>query len=366
MQGANSIIKSIWSVPKKPLAPGAWLWWFWLFFIHDENTKKTGKCRQIMILWSVKNDPDIKCNSLSITGAKNIVPNGENSILDGAAAAWYFDREKMHDDIVLERSEMLLDAHNCSLTAPGKTPSSFYLENGNFITKIKTRDIEFNLVSKKTDPHEAVGPVYGRLPIGPFEIEGTRLEILELSGTEKREGGKSTPIRGTSYFQKILLAAPPPQWYWGLYHFQDGSFATYMNVYIGRAALSANLFGEPNLKKPMLGFKEDIYVYHAPSKRFFEGHKLNVVPSKSTAPGCWEHSFTGGGEGFTVEGEAEGYAHSCWTFVKNIGVLPAKSTFKYNEYPSVLKKLQLNLSTGEKIILENGWGNMENSWGFII
>lgn len=366
MEYQEQIVRKIWTAPEK-LNPGAWLWWFWLFFIHDNETQKTGKCRQIMILWSVKNDPDIKCNHLPITGARNIVREKGQTLLDGAAAAWYFDGEQMHDNIVLERSVMPLDSDACALLAPGSTPSSYALDGPEHITKIKTPEIEFTLRAVQTDKNPHVGPVYGRTPM-PFgmEIEGTRIEIAELGGTEKEKGKAAKKISGTAYFQKILLAAPPPQWYWGIFHFPDGSYATYMNSYLGRATLSDNMWGKPNLKRPTLGVSEDIFVYHKPSGRFFEGHSLKLVPSRAKERRCWKHSFSGGGKGFSVEGEAEGYAHSSWTFEKNIGKVPIKSKFVYNEYPSVMKRIKIIPTDGKPILLENGWGNMENSWGFII
>ena len=215
--------------------------------------------------------------------------------------------------------------------------------------------------------------------MGGMEIEGTRIEIMELSGWEKIGGASKTGkksqkshlkrIEGTAYFQKILLAAPPPQWYWGIYHFEDGSFATYMQVYAGRAALAHNLLGKPNLRTPSVSIKQDILIYHAPSGRVFEGNRLVVEPKRSDTPDCWVHKITGGGAGFELSGEAEGYAHACWTFQKSIGALPIRSTFKYNEYPAVMKRLEIKLGGadgGKSIVLKNGVGNMENSWGFLI
>ena len=363
-------VSAIFKPPAKPLARGAWLWWFWLFFIHDENTKKSGKCRQIMILWSVKNDADIVCNGMRIKSSK-ITPAGKNYALDGAAAAWYYDGKRMREgaQFVLEKSKMILRPEAMELEAPGGTPSSFSLVNGDYVTKIRADDIEFELRAKKTDPHPAVGPTYGHTPLmGSMEIEGTRLEILELNGWEKKSNGNKTRIEGTAYFQKILLAAPPPQWYWGLYHFDDGSFATYMLAYAGRAALAHNLLGAPELRSPTLSIKQDILVYHAPSGQVYEGSRLALKPSRSAVKECWKHVFAGGGKDFEVKGEAEGYAHACWTFSKNIGNLPLRSTFKYNEYPAVMKRLEIvPLGKGRKtIVLENGVGNMENSWGFLI
>ncbi|MFA6214396.1 MAG: hypothetical protein WC717_03915 [Candidatus Micrarchaeia archaeon] len=363
----EEILQSIWQPPQEWKTPGAWLWWFWLFFIHDENTKKTGKCRQIMILWSIKNDPDITCNSLNIRVQRQLeMLAGGACRLNGAAAAWYFDGKGMHEDFVLEASRMSLDPSRRRLFAPGRAPSSFFMRGGDFVTRIKSGEHEFELVARQEDMHPAVGPTHGstHLPAGMM-VEGTRIETLALSGTESH-GGKKSALAGTAYFQKILLAAPPPQWYWGLYHFSDGSFFTYMVPYAGRAMLADNAWEGARLKTPTLPLKQDVFLYHAPSRRTFVGSRLGVVPSRIGKTGNYVHALAGGGDGFDISATARAYSHACWSFSKKIGALPARSTFRYNEYPSVLESLELTTKDGERISLKNGWGNMENSWGFII
>ncbi|MCX6769413.1 MAG: hypothetical protein NT051_01900 [Candidatus Micrarchaeota archaeon] len=362
----DSLVKSIWTPPAKWSLSGAWLWWFWIFFIHDKDTKKTGKCRQLMILWSIKNDKRIKCNSLEIRTQKQLEAKGDGKwSLNGAAAAWYFDNKQMHDDFVLERSEMSLDSSSSSLIAPGKTPSSFSLEGEEYITKIKAGGKEFEFRATQADRHLAVGPNYGKTEF-PFGIglEGTRIERLMLTGTETDAKG-ARKISGTAYFQKILVAMPPPPWYWGLYHFSDGSFFTYMLPYAGRSLLADNLWKGAGLKSPTLSLKQDIFLYHAPSGKVFEGNQL-TVKTKRESNGLWSHEITGKGKGFEIKAVARAYSHSCWSFEKNIGFLPMRSTFKYNEYPSVLESLVLKTKDGKEISLKNGWGNMENAWGIII
>ena len=366
-QGRDGLIRSIWQPPQEWKTDGAWLWWFWLFFIHDENTVKTGKCRQLMILWSIKKDDEIKCNSLDIRQPSQLETRADGTYrLNGAAAAWYFDGKRMHEDFVLETSAMSLDPRRCSLTAPGRTPSSFSMRGSDFVTRIKSGETEFEFVAKQSDMHPAVGPTHGatQLPAGMM-IEGTRIETLELSGVETHNG-KKRALSGTAYFQKILLAAPPPQWYWGLYHFSDGSFFTYMVPYAGRAALADNAWKGARLRKPSLPIKEDVFLYHAPSNRVFEGSRLSVTPAQIGNTGNWQHELVGGGADFTISATARAYSHACWSFRKKIGILPARSNFRYNEYPAVLESLKLTTKGGECISLSNGWGNMENSWGFII
>ncbi|MFA6328270.1 MAG: hypothetical protein WCY41_02410 [Candidatus Micrarchaeia archaeon] len=369
MAGGNreEILQSIWQPPQEWKQDGAWLWWFWIFFIHDENTKKTGKCRQLMILWSIKKDGEIKCNSLDIRIPRQLEARSDGTYsLNGAAAAWYFDGEKMHDDFVLETSCMTLDPRSRSLVAPGKTPSSFSQRGEDFITRIKSGGIEFEFVARQTDLHTAVGPNYGdtQFPAG-MRIEGTRIETMSLSGTEAHNGSKRA-LSGTAYFQKILLAAPPPPWYWGLYHFSDGSFFTYMVPYAGRSMLADNAWAGARLKKPSFPLKQDVFLYHAPSKRVFDGHCLSVTPSQIGETDTWQHEMKGSGSDFEITATARAYSHACWSFRKKIGALPLRSSFKYNEYPSVLESLELTTNSGEVIRLKNGWGNMENAWGFII
>lgn len=375
----SKILERIWRPPARPLASGAWLWWFWLFFIHDNNTKNTGRCRQLMVLWSVKNDSRIRCNDLDLRLGPPIVANPGGWELDGAAAAWYYDGRNMHDDFVLHPSKMQLHARQCRLDAP---PSSrFEMQGRTFVTRIRGPKTEFEFRALQADSHPAVGPTHGRTAFcGTLEVEGTRIERLELGGWEKHPGQKKRAIHGTAYFQKILLAAPPPAWYWGLYHFDDGSFATYMQVYAGRSTLFDNLWPHGHLRPPRLSLKEDLLIYHAPSRRVFEGRWLRVRPSPLPSPaadsspsasahppsGLWRHDFSGGGRGFVASGQADSYAHACWSFNKRIGRLPVRSTFKYNEYPSLLRRLVVHPHGENPIVLENGWGNMENSWGFIV
>jgi hypothetical protein len=366
----EGLIRGIWAPPSSWKVPGAWYWWFWLFFIHDEDTAKTGKCRQLMILWSIKKDNRISCNSLDIQIPIQIEQTGPlDWKLNGAAAAWYYDGLKMHDDFVLEKSEMTLDGKRLRLIAPGQTPSSFCMDNNDFVTKIKTKaasdSFDFEFRARQEDLHPVVGPVHGytKLPMG-MAVEGTMIERFVLSGTEACNG-KTRDIHGTAYFQKILVAAPPPQWYWGMYHFLDGSILAFMVTYAGRATLADNAWKGAGLKKPTLPVNQDIMLYHAPSGRVFKSKDVSLIP-KNEGNHLWSHAIHGKGKDFEIDAHARAYSHSCWKFVKPIGPLPTKSTFKYNEYPAVLERLELRLADGEKIELKNGWGNMENSWGFLL
>jgi hypothetical protein len=91
-----------------------------------------------------------------------------------------------------------------------------------------------------------------------------------------------------------------------------------------------------------------------------------VVPHQIGKTENYTHELSGKGADFTILATARAYSHACWSFRKKIGRLPARSNFRYNEYPAVLESLEIKTGKGEVITLKNGWGNMENSWGFII
>ncbi len=361
----EQVLSSIWKTGEK-LPRGAWLWWFWIFFIHDKHTVQTGVCRQLMILWSVKNDPDINCNGLDIRVQKQITKMGEGKwLLDGAAAAWYFDGSHMRENFVLERSPIELDSNRRSITAHGMAPSEFFEKDGEYFVRINSDGKKFEFRAKQVDENPAVGPNFGAtsLPLG-MRIEGTRIEVLKLGGHEEDEKGRRE-ISGTAYFQKILLAVPPPQWYWGIYHFPDGSYFTFMQPYFGRAMIAGNWGKKPLLKRPSVPINPEMFFYHAPSGKTYHSGDIHVKPGELYGR-LWRHTIESRGDGFSLSAVAEGYSHACWTFTKWISSLPLKSKFHYNEYPAVLKKLTLKFKDGKEIIYENGWGNMENSWGFLI
>jgi hypothetical protein len=283
-------------------------------------------------------------------------------VLDGAAASWYFDGKNMHENFVLERSAIRLDAQSRRLTSPGVASSEFYEEDGKYHVKISAKGRRFDFVASQEDKNPEVGPVYGKTsyPFG-MKVEGTRIEIMKLSGHEESEHGRKS-LSGTAYFQKILLAAPPPPWYWGMYHFADGSFFTFMQAYLGSALFAKT--DMPKLKSPHLPISSEMIFYHAPSGKAYRANKVRIVPQEMYGR-LWRHNIEARGEDFSLTAIAEAYSHACWLFEKYISSSPLKSKFYYNEYPAAIKTLRIRTADGV-LEYENGTGNMENSWGLML
>ncbi|MBR9706863.1 MAG: hypothetical protein GOV15_00310, partial [Candidatus Diapherotrites archaeon] len=239
---------------------GNWLWWFWLFFIENPETKKE---EQLMILWSTKNDKEINCNELTFTPVNHRTENGKD-VLDGATAVWYYDGDKMHENYILERSDVVLDAKNHSLESKSENPTVFKINGNDLFVEINKGDTTLTFNSKLNDEHALSKPVYSKHHFlggkGMYEI--IRMNKLDLTGSIKH-AGKTVPIKGTSYFQKVLVNAPAvPSWYWGLYHFTDGSVLTYFDVHVSQYVLTGG-------HGKLLPLKSDAYFFNKKTNKTY-------------------------------------------------------------------------------------------------
>lgn len=355
-------IKKIWTLDVNEIKPGGWFWWFWLFFI--DNPKNPSKPIQLMILWSIKKDKLIYCNDLAVSFDENHKVEENKREFNGTVAAWYFDGDKMHDNYLLENCKFILNSKKLELIADGKTSSSFSFENGVFRVSIVKDGVRIIFDSKEIknvplNPERNIKNIAG----GLMNLHSTTMNNFSLSG-KIIEGGREREVEGTSYFQKILINAPPPSWYWGLFHFPDGSYLTYLDTYVGRATLKDNITNI-TLKKPTKSLTQDVNIFDAEKQKKYHFKKMSIKPIRVGEN--WVHHVVGWDDKHTVELEVETYSHACWKFRKKVAFLPLWSHFKYNEYPSLLKRMTLkNKLTGEEKEFGQAIGNVEQSWGIII
>ncbi|MBN2095445.1 MAG: hypothetical protein JW727_05335 [Candidatus Aenigmarchaeota archaeon] len=352
-----SAIKKIWKLNTRIINPGGWFWWFWLFFI--DNPKNPEKPGQLMILWSIKKDKLIYCNNLPITYDTSHQDKKKRSFC-GTVAAWYFDGNKMHDDYLLENCPFTLDEGKLVLKAEGKTNSSFLFKDGKFIVDIERGGKKMHFVAKESKKAPLlVGDNVANFFGGSMSVHSMYMNHLSLGGSI---GGRK--ISGSAYFQKILVNAPPPCWYWGIFQYKDGSHLKYFNTYAGRAILKDNLI-DPQLKTPSASITQDLNFFDA--KRGLSEHfkNLTIVPKRSGKN--WVHEIIGENEEYTIEVLAKTYSHSCWHFRKNVSFLPLMSNFKYNEYPAMIQKVKLkNKKTREELLYGKAVGNIEQAWGLLL
>ena len=327
------IEQKVFAIQKEPMPRGAWWWWFWLFFFDNPNNPATP--RQLMILWSTKNVREIECNNLTIKLNHHPV---DRSNLDGAVAAWYFDGETMHHNFILEQCS--IQVSDRVLSSNSRTPTYFSINETENTVKIGD---DFEFIAKAGNSHDFTMPSYhSHTYLGNMGYSIIRLNHLNLSGRLKNK-----PIQGSAYFQRVFVTAPAIPWYWGIFHFENGSVLTYFKPYLlGRA-----------VKKEISFFDGD---------KLHEFTDLNVTASGGTIPT------------FTVSGENEheaitfivnSYAHSSWAFRRKIlGII--SNNLIYNEYPAIISDLKLaNKKTGETIIaadLGRSVGNAEHTTGLLL
>ena len=330
--GPVSLMGKVFDIRDAPMPRGAWWWWFWLFFF--DNPSNPAKPRQLMILWSTKNEREIDCNGMKIESGVS----QDRRMLHGAVASWYFDGERMHHNFLLERCDM--DVTDKRLSARSDTPTSFAVEGNRNVVRIGD---DFEFVANSGDRHAFAKPTYhSHTYFGNKGYSLLRCNRLDLSG---RVEGR--PIRGSAYFQRVFVNAPSPSWYWGIFHFEKGGILTYFNPH---------LLGK--------SVKKDVSFFDGREVHEFTGMEVNRTGGDLPA---FEVSGAGGDE--RIRFVVNPYSHSSWTFRKKAwGIIPNRLV--YNEYPAVISLLELaNRKTGKRIVLEDlgrAVGNAEHTTGLLL
>jgi hypothetical protein len=324
--------EKVFDIKDEPMPDGAWWWWFWLFFF--DNPKNPQKPRQLMILWSAKNTPEIDCNGLLI---KPRLPLKKES-LDGAVAAWYYDGEKMNHNFLLERCN--IEVSKNMLYAGSTTPSSFAIFED--VNEIKIGE-RFKFMAKAGGKDEFVAPSYHAnnfLKDKGYAI--TKINRLDLTGLVD-----GFPIRGTAYFQRVLVNGPAIPWYWGAYHFENGAVLTYTNQFILGKAVKKNI-------------------------SFYDGKVLHIfknIKVRRTKGELPEFKISGKNAKEKIDFTVSSYAHSFWEFTKNASKR-APNHLVYNEYPSVLSAFEhTDKKTKKKLTLKDlgsAVGNAEHAVGYLL
>jgi len=356
--------EQIWGINLGDKRPGTWWWWFWIFFI--ENKENPGKPKQFMVLWSTKNENKIKCNNLSIKSNNEIVIGDKKSLFDGVTAAWYFDGKKMHEDFILEQCNIELNKKPYSLISNSKNKASFREKDGCFVVQINKGKNEF-VFNSSLGKEKATQPTNSkhRYLNGVFEHSVLRANRLNLTGYTNYNGTREE-INGTSYFQKVVVNAPAFPWYWGIFHFNDGSVLSYFNPHFGAAMLKDNLF-KWFIHEGNISLKKGIYFFN---KKTGKTHLFKRIKIKKKIAGktpVFEVSAENNNS--KISFTANCYSSAAWKFEKKfLGLTPMR--LKYNEYPATITSFNLQNTQGKKIVslkeLGAGVGNVEHTWGLLV
>ena len=174
--------------------------------------------------------------------------------------------------------------------------------------------------------------------------------------------GKQT--KGTAYFQKVCVQAPSPPWFWGMLHFEDGSYIDWFLPHISPTLTAKILDNGKTVISHITHYRWADY-----SMMLTEKEVRNLVSkgrkncSADGLPIFHVHMWNGLTE---IRIEAKSVTRAHWTFDQPTrGGM--KSHLTYNEYPLEVTKLEIDDELG--IRNRKDWGtirgNAEHSWGLL-
>ncbi len=382
-QAGRGLLDLVWRVEQEGRRPGTWWWWFWLFFFENKDDPLQPK--QLMILWSTKDDPEIECNGKSILlRPERIKYSGDCALLDGVVAAWFFDGKKMHEDFLLEHCDISVDAKRRSLrTSSGRGSAAvktrFLQEKNELVTVIEKGSgktgVKLEFSARLLDKNDFAVPTLSVKSFwgGKFDYRILRVNRADLK-CRISTGGKTGESKGTAYFQKVMVNAPAVPWHWAIAHFANGSSLNYFAPHVGISMLENNLLRgvatERALSKANKTLSRELRFFDAGARKLHVFRSIKIRREKNAAglPAWRVRASNEAGE--TLQLGLNSYSQAVWKFRKKIAYLPVKSNLHYNEYPVHVDKFELRNAKGEKITslkeVGEGFGNAEHSWGFLI
>jgi len=205
---------------------------------------------------------------------------------------------------------------------------------------------------------------------------GMGYDILRVHGTKVRGRIDNEEVTGTAYFQKVCVQAPSPPWYWGVLHFEDGSYLDWFLPHLSptMSARTARPWKRRDIQHIALsqgGVFHD--AKHQRSERFTHVKVEKFASGKSEGP----HGQQPGAPlpFFNVEMwnkrtriklSVKAVERAHWHFDQ-----PTRgglwSHLTYNEYPLDLTRLEIEDEHGIRKRADYGWvrGNAEHAWGVL-
>lgn len=378
---------------RKPLWHLTWDWWWWLVMLDDPNGNPSG--RQLMVLWSTKDNDLVDVNGQEWT------PKGrpgfdehEGMAIDGMVCAWWFDGTRMHEPYIKRMCRMIAmnDTHPAW---PGKGLGN----GGGAVVPLLEDDLSMGLTSDMTNfwlelkgDEAAVNngaPSNMSLQFTPWNpamsvarpstatyAANMGYDILRVHGTKVKGTIAGEEVQGSAYFQKVCVQAPSPPWYWGVLHFEDGSYLDWFLPHLAPTITARNPRPWKRRDIQHIGLSQGGLFHDAQHQRTERFARVEVIKTVSNrvegphgqSPGSPlpEFSVRMWNGRTTVQFKVEAVDRAHWHFDQ-----PTRgglwSHLTYNEYPLELKELEIKDEFGLRTRSSYGWarGNAEHSWGFL-
>ncbi|MEO2179274.1 MAG: hypothetical protein ABGX11_03800, partial [Candidatus Poseidoniia archaeon] len=202
---------------------------------------------------------------------------------------------------------------------------------------------------------------------------GMGYDILRLQGMKARLVVDGEAFEGTAYFQKVTVQAPSVPWFWGMLHFDDGSYLDWFVPHI--TPLSTVKDDKPWRKRDTtrIPLKEAGIFHDRVRGETHEFDHCKVDLTKSA-----DNLVDGEGnplpdfrirmrnDSARVDLRISAVSRARWTFDQPTrgGMV---SHLTYNEYPFEVVSISIRDESGERTESDYDWmhGNAEHSWGFL-
>ena len=201
-------------------------------------------------------------------------------------------------------------------------------------------------------------------------------DILRVHGTRVSGTIDDVEVNGTAYFQKVCVQAPSPPWYWGVLHFEDGSYMDWFLPHLAPTitARTSRPWKKRDIKH--IALSQGGLFHDAKHQRTERFARVEVVKEASPLteashgehPGAPLPQFSvhmwNGRTRIKLVVQAVDRAH--WHFDQ-----PTRgglwSHLTYNEYPLELRRLEIVDEHGKRTRKDYGWakGNAEHAWGIL-
>jgi len=377
---------------REPLWHLTWDWWWWLVMLDDE-AHPCGK--QLMVLWSTKDNDRVEVNGFPWMPKGRPGKDDQGGMaIDGMVCAWWFDGERMHEPYIKRTCTMVaMDDQHPRWPAEGKG------DGGGAVVPLLPDDLSMGLNSDKSafwinlsGDKTAVrdgAPVRMNLTLTPWNppmsvarpstatyAAGMGYDILRVHGTRVSGEIDGEHVTGTAYFQKVCVQAPSPPWYWGVLHFEDGSYMDWFLPHLAPTVFSRD--ARPWKKRDLnhIALSQGGLFHDAKRQRTERFARVEVVKQASgRSEGAHGQSpesplprflvqMHNGRTSVKLEVQAVERAH--WHFDQ-----PTRgglwSHLTYNEYPLEVTRLEIEDEFGTRKRSDYGWvrGNAEHAWGML-
>lgn len=382
---------SLWRLDVMPPIHGLSWWWYWvLILIPDPDNPK--RSRQLMTLWSTKETKAVRVSGHWWKPGSRMHKDDEGGfVIPGMVCAWWYDGNKMHEPLTMRECRMAVLSDEHSLW-PGKGEGlgagavvpidredlSMGMNPGNesmWLSLSSDKDARSRGAPSRFEAH--LTPWWGppsELTYRNNEIAlGMGYDILRLQGMKSSLVIDGEEYEGTAYFQKVTVQAPSVPWFWGMLHFDDGSYLDWFMPHI--TPLSSAKDDKPwrNRDTFRVPLKRAGVFHDRVRGRTEEFDNCEVDLSKSDQ-GLLDpqgnllpnFSIKLWNEKSSVSLGIRAVSRARWTFDQPTrGGLVSHLT--YNEYPFEVSSILITDKEGTRSLDDYQWihGNAEHSWGFL-